>query len=176
MVAAVLACWSGGAFGQSGPQLSMQEVFPLPRPPLVAADKKIVIPNAELGGGLIKSHIIGFRHIKLDGNEVEVRGHCRSACTTVMVFIGKEKLCFAEGSSLQFHAGRLAPPDWKLGDQWAHLPPAYAAVKWLQENYPADIRDWIDARGGYLKLPTDTSYWVLTAPELWKMGYRKCAD
>jgi hypothetical protein len=183
MVAAVLACWSGGAFGQSASQSrpywldEQPESMPAPVwPPAFYAAKKIVIPNGELRGGRFQKHFIGFQRIMLSEKEVEIRGDCQSACTMVMVYISKDKLCFADNSSLQFHAGRILPPEWKAGDAWAHLPVAYEPVKWLQENYPADIRDWIDARGGYLKLPADTSYWVLPASELWAMGYRKCAD
>jgi hypothetical protein len=43
------------------------------------------------------------------------------------------------------------------------------------ENYPADIRAWIEAKGGVAKMPQWT-FWTLPASELWKMGYRKCAD
>jgi len=58
---------------------------------------------------------------------------------------------------------------------WSHLPPAPDSGKWMVDSYPADIRAWIDAKGGYAKLPMN-GYWVLTAPDLWKMGYRKCDD
>ena len=34
---------------------------------------------------------------------------------------------------------------------------------------------WIAAFGGVEKLPL-SGYWYLEAPELWKMGYRRCAD
>ena len=144
---------------------------PQPQP-----QEKITIPNAELRGGWLNLHAARFREIQLAGTEVEVRGHCQSACTAVMVYIFWSKLCFAENSSLQFHAGRNLPPDWKAGDQWAHSPLSYEGPKWLSDHYPSAIRNWIDARGGYTKLPTDTSYWILPASELWAMGYRKCLD
>jgi hypothetical protein len=40
---------------------------------------------------------------------------------------------------------------------------------------PADIRAWIEAKGGAEKMPQWT-FWTLGAEELWKMGYRKCPD
>jgi hypothetical protein len=41
------------------------------------------------------------------------------------------------------------------------------------ENYPDDIRAWINARGGWWEIPWD-GYWTLKAPLLWAMNYRKC--
>jgi hypothetical protein len=42
-------------------------------------------------------------------------------------------------------------------------------------SYPADIRGWIEARGGVEKMSI-SEWWTLPAEELWKMGYRKCSD
>jgi hypothetical protein len=33
--------------------------------------------------------------------------------------------------------------------------------------------EWIAQRGGIWGMPLN-GYWILTAPELWKMGYRRC--
>jgi len=41
------------------------------------------------------------------------------------------------------------------------------------DSYPEDIRAWIDSKGGIALLPYE-GFLVLLAPELWKMGYRKC--
>ena len=41
------------------------------------------------------------------------------------------------------------------------------------DKYPADIRTWIETRGGAKKMPL-VGYWVLYASDLWEMGYRKC--
>jgi hypothetical protein len=59
--------------------------------------------------------------------------------------------------------------------EWLALPPGLESAKWMVESLPTDIRAWIDAKGGYTQLPMK-GYWTLTAAELWKMGYRKCAD
>lgn len=44
------------------------------------------------------------------------------------------------------------------------------------DSYPADIRDWIEAKGGFDRMPIGKNLWTLPASELWKMGYRKCND
>jgi hypothetical protein len=40
-------------------------------------------------------------------------------------------------------------------------------------QYPEDIRRWIDANGGWTRLPWD-DVWILTAKDLWMMGYKNC--
>ena len=41
-------------------------------------------------------------------------------------------------------------------------------------QYPRDIYDWLMARGGVSSM-TVHDFWVLEAPDLWAMGYRRCA-
>jgi hypothetical protein len=48
-------------------------------------------------------------------------------------------------------------------------------TQWMIDKYPADIQAWIKAKGGREKMPI-FRFWLLEAPELWKLGYRKCAD
>jgi hypothetical protein len=43
------------------------------------------------------------------------------------------------------------------------------------DSYPADIRDWLEAKGGFNSMPV-WHFWILPAEELWEMGYRKCSD
>ena len=45
----------------------------------------------------------------------------------------------------------------------------------MVKTYPEDIRAWIESKGGYTKLSMEGN-WALTASDLWKMAYRKCAD
>ena len=53
--------------------------------------------------------------------------------------------------------------------------PNLRVTKEMVDSYPKDIRAWINAKGGYKKMPID-GVWTLPAPDLWKMGYRKCGD
>jgi hypothetical protein len=50
-----------------------------------------------------------------------------------------------------------------------------ATTRWMINQYPLEIRNWINARGGVTKMTVE-NYWTLTAKELWKMGYSKCSD
>jgi hypothetical protein len=42
------------------------------------------------------------------------------------------------------------------------------------DSYPQDIRTWLQQKGGLEKMAHGAKLWALLAPELWKMGYRKC--
>jgi hypothetical protein len=38
---------------------------------------------------------------------------------------------------------------------------------------PAPVRKWIDANGGYEKLPVQ-GFWTMYDRDLWAMGYSRC--
>ena len=80
-----------------------------------------------------------------------------------MAHIPKKRLCFGDTAMLRFHKPHTA--DGK---------PSIMHTRWMVDNYPADIRSWIDGMGGADKMPADT-YWTLHAPTLWTLGYRRCA-
>jgi hypothetical protein len=105
------------------------------------------------------------------GDEVEIRGSCSSACTLVVSRVPREHLCFDRNGALSFHQARtrVSPP----GQTPVEWEPDDKATKWMFDSYPEDIRAWIDSKGGIALLPYE-GFLVLLAPELWKMGYRKC--
>jgi hypothetical protein len=114
-------------------------------------------------GGFIHEHMRRWRQLGQSDADVEIRGPCFSACTLIIAVVPKERLCFGDYASLQFHAasdlsGRIAIP----------------ATMWMLRQYPRDIYDWLMARGGAPGM-TVYDFWVLEAPELWAMGYRRCA-
>jgi tetratricopeptide (TPR) repeat protein len=132
---------------------------------------KVVIRDGP--GGLLSEANMRWVGVGQSGDEVEIRGLCQSACTLVMSRVPAKRICFDLNGSLAFHLARdkLSKPD-EMPIRWERND---SATKWLVDSYPADIRAWIDARGGYLKLPYD-GHWVIRAPELWAMGYRRCPD
>ena len=81
----------------------------LVRPPPTAPSatpERIVITHGV--GGSIYEHNLKFWGYRQVGNEVEIRGPCYSACTLITAYVGKDKLCIAQGSFLAFHAVRSA--------------------------------------------------------------------
>ena len=113
-------------------------------------------------GGIIGEHMKRWRELAQSGDDVEIRGPCFSACTLIVGYVPKERLCFGDYASLQFHAAREA--DGKMSE-WATWS--------MFSNYPNDIRNWLKARGGVPKM-TVANFWELRAEELWNMGYHKC--
>jgi hypothetical protein len=92
---------------------------------------------------------------------VEVLDYCASGCTVLTMYIPKDRLCFGERASLNFHMA--GTPD----------APHLETTKWMVSHYPEDIRIWLRDRGAPEKMPI-YGVWTLTASELWKMGYRRC--
>jgi hypothetical protein len=115
----------------------------------------------EMGGFLI-DYWKRWQALALSGDDVEIRGICQSACTLIMVYVPNDRLCFGETASLQFHSARRGSE------------PDIAVTQWMISQYPQDIRLWIKNKGGWEKM-TVVQMWTLTAPELWAMGYQKCA-
>jgi hypothetical protein len=99
-------------------------------------------------GGLIGEHTTRFWAHGQTGAPVEMRGGCWSACTMITGFVPKERLCFAPGAFLAFHAARTAEPPYRLN----------SAGTWtMYASYPAEIRQWIDHHGGVYKLTVEPS-------------------
>jgi hypothetical protein len=94
---------------------------------------------------------------------VEVRGLCPSSCTLVVAVIPEKRICFGKDARLAFHHARELDGS-----------PAPAATQWMIDRYPAPIREWLKSRE--LPAPATDKFVVLFAPDLWGMGYRRCAD
>jgi hypothetical protein len=136
--------------------LSAPIMAPTPLKPMVIRGGK---------GGSIPEHISRFGTLGRSGAPVEMHGGCYSACTLITAHVPKERLCFAPGAFLAFHAAT-----------WTPKPPhqiAPAATRDMYLSYPAEVQQWIDARGGYDKLTVE-SYWTMYDRELWAIGYPKC--
>lgn len=129
----------------------------------LAHAKTNLVISSEPGGSL-DAHQMRFKAWAALGAEVEIRGMCQSACTLVMSYVPRERICFSKSGYLNFH---LASYDGH------NVVPSLEHTRWMIENYPADIRAWIEAKGGAAKMPQWT-FWRLRADDLWKMGYRKC--
>jgi hypothetical protein len=114
-------------------------------------------------GGKIEEHWARFIALADSGDEVEIRGTCQSACTLVTAQVPKARLCFADNANLAFHQAR------SIADNSVSPQVTY----WMVTSYPPDIRAWIAAKGGPAKIPA-VGYWVLNAPDLWEMGYKRC--
>ena len=123
--------------------------------------ERVVITHG--AGGLAAEHHMKFLGYHTTGKAVEIRGPCYSACTLMTAYVGKDKLCIAQGAFFAFHAVRS-------GKTHEIMPVVTAQMYRLQ---PTEIRDWIDRHGGHEKLPLD-GFWTMYDRDLWAMGYPRC--
>jgi hypothetical protein len=114
-------------------------------------------------GGVIAEYSAHWQDLAATGDEVDILGPCLSACTLVVGYIPKDRLCFGENASLQFHAA------WERETGQMSL----WATKWMISKYPDDIRRWLALRGPPENMAIQ-QWWILPASELWKMGYKRC--
>ena len=177
-VASFVACWSGGAFGQSFEEWDRRLRRDDPAPS-VAPDLRSspIRPGAaktvlyEERGGRIVDHWERWKALAAQGGEVEIRGPCWSACTLIMAHIPRERLCFDKHAELNFH--QAMRPSGELSME---------ASQWMVDQYPEDIRKWLKTMGGVERMPTPSlnhpaqTFYMLFPVQLWAMGYRKCAD
>jgi hypothetical protein len=115
-------------------------------------------------GGVIKQHIERWQELARSGIDIEILDACYSACTLIVAYVPKERLCFGAFAALQFHLA-WNPETGK---------PSLDATQWMLKQYPREIYDWIMERGGVASMTIPT-FMELRAPSLWRMGYRQCA-
>jgi hypothetical protein len=116
-------------------------------------------------GGIVGEHLRRWMKLASSGDDVEIRGPCYSACTLIVGYVPKERLCFGDYASLNFHhaGSTLSAAD------------AVAATRHMFSLYPREIREWISKQGGAEHLPMFfMGWWTLEAEDLWEMGYRRC--
>jgi hypothetical protein len=144
-------------------------------PPVVQPEPQLIVHTPEpkspsrilrLGhepGGRVYEHWLRFANLAADGVYIEITADCFSACTLLMTHLPSERLCFTPSARLGFHKARNSMTN----------EPAWDTTTTMVQSYPPNIREWIAQRGGIWGMPLN-GYWILTAPELWKMGYRRC--
>lgn len=115
-----------------------------------AARAEIIEITNDLGGLLYWYQLQWEKHA-LEGANVRIAGPCVSACTVLLGYIPREKICVTSNASLGFH---LATMDF--------------ATQQLLKAYPSDIRSWIDEHGGL----TWQVLW-LQAPKIYRF-FRRC--
>jgi hypothetical protein len=57
-------------------------------------------------GGILQEHEKRWWDLAKSGDDVEIRDMCASACTMIMKYVPRERICFGEYSALLFHASR----------------------------------------------------------------------
>lgn len=106
------------------------------------AVKTIVVITNDVGGYL-DQYEAKWREIAANGNPVEIRGMCQSACTMITGIVPKERICVGGKGYLSFHQA-----------QWHGNPnrPSPSGTRWMYDHYSPEVQGWITAKGGVEKM------------------------
>jgi hypothetical protein len=125
--------------------------------PAVADEVRILSSR----GGEVGHFVDMFEDLRKSGDRVVIDGPCLSACTLVLSFVPRDRICVTHRAILGFHAARSI-------DRRGRLYAEPKATERMTELYPAPVRDWIRRHGGL------TSHLlILRGPELAGF-YRSC--
>jgi hypothetical protein len=92
-------------------------------------------------GGQIGPYLAALTAIRDSGQQVIIDGLCLSACTLVLGVIPRERLCATRRARLGFHVA------WHHGEDGRAIT-NHGGTQLLMENYPQNVRNWINQRGG----------------------------
>ena len=102
-------------------------------------------------GGSVANYNARWQANAARGVDVRIVGPCQSACTVLLGNIPRNKICVTPAASFGFHTAKL---------------PQATATLW--NAYGADIKGWINARGG---LAADFKW--MRAPDTYKY-FKRC--
>jgi hypothetical protein len=93
------------------------------------------------GGGEVGRYLQEFISMRDSGEAVVIDGTCLSACTLVLAFIPRERICVTPRAWLGFHAAWTPDPIGRpIASQWG--------TRTLVALYPDWVREWITRSGG----------------------------
>jgi hypothetical protein len=108
---------------------------------LSASSARATIVISSDRGGLVSDYAARFLSAQHSGEQVVIDGACLSACTLVVGFVQRDKICATPRAVLGFHSA------WRpMGrGKRANSPVASQA---MLDVYPSELRKWIAHRGG----------------------------
>jgi hypothetical protein len=92
-------------------------------------------------GGLVGPFVRYYQQVRQSGERVIIDGPCYSACTLVLIMVPRHRICVTRRAVLGFHGARSLDDNGRL-----RAEPAASRV--VLASYPADVRRWIQRRGG----------------------------
>jgi hypothetical protein len=120
-------------------------------------------------GGLIDTYVQRFSRIRDSGARIMVDGQCLSACTLVLAFVPRERICVTPNAVFGFHSA------WSYDAQGGEALDQKATQS-LWDMYPERIRQWIRANGGlhqrmiYLRGRQLAAFYPICSPGLERGG------
>jgi hypothetical protein len=92
-------------------------------------------------GGQIGPYLEQLIAIRNSGERVIIDGPCLSACTMILGVIPRERICVTSRARLGFHAA------WHHGEN-GRPATNRGGTQLLMAVYPANVKNWINRRGG----------------------------
>lgn len=92
-------------------------------------------------GGRIGTYVDKYQELRASGEQVMIDGLCASACTIVLGAVPRDRICVTPRANLGFHAA------WDFGANGRTITNP-EATQMLYSMYPAQIKRWINLRGG----------------------------
>jgi hypothetical protein len=92
-------------------------------------------------GGQLGPYLQRLAALRTSGEQVVIDGRCLSACTMVLGVIPRDHICVTSRAQLGFHAA------WRP-DKTGHQVTSRDGTQLMLDNYPKQIREWIEQRGG----------------------------
>jgi hypothetical protein len=114
----------------------------------IATAETINVSDAH--GGSVAAYSQRWKGLAARGVDVRVVGKCQSACTVLLGYIPRSRICVTPAASFGFHL--------------AHRPDM-TAILW--NAYASDIRGWIKAHGGL-----ETQLKWMSAPDTYRYFHR----
>jgi hypothetical protein len=91
-------------------------------------------------GGQIGDYLTKYEALRMSGEQVVIDGTCASACTMLLGFIPRNRICVTSRAILAFHAA------WNPTTRGNQI--SRAGNQYLWSYYPGYVRDWITRHGG----------------------------
>lgn len=88
-------------------------------------------------GGLIETYIERYQALQASKAQVQIQGHCLSACTLILGLVDRDRVCVVPGATLGFHSAKVR----------ALQTYSASGTERLWSIYPPDVRAKINARG-----------------------------
>jgi hypothetical protein len=105
------------------------------------ASSQAYVRIADDRGGRIGTYIDKYQSLRSSNESIMIDGLCASACTIVLGAVSPDRICVTSRANLGFHAA------WDFGARGQAVTNP-EATRMLFSMYPANIRRWINQRGG----------------------------
>ena len=127
--------------------------------PAPAQERAVLVVTADLGGDVGRRQA-RIRELRREGQRVELRGTCLSACT---MYLGLPNVCVDPAARFGFHGpyGRFGHLPTDAFDHWSRV---------ISDRFLPPLRQWFMSSGrhGGRKLK------LVKGAELIRMGYTRC--